>query len=28
VLELAGLAALPAEERGALRSLGKRVAQH
>ncbi len=28
VLELTGLTALPSEERGAMRSLGKRVAQH
>jgi len=28
VLELTGLSALPSEERGAMRSLGKRVAQH
>jgi signal transduction histidine kinase len=28
ILELAGLAALPSEERGALRSLGKRVGEH
>ena len=28
MLELTGLAAMPAEERGALRSLGQRVAQH